>query len=472
MIERLENPVFRQSSRQRMRGARTYGCLLAYLLVLGLVVIISYDQFVAHGVQRTTTGLAQTLFETLVATQWFLVAFITPALTTSAITMEREQRTYDLLIMTPLSRFTIVWGKFASAVAFIVVMILCGMPLVAVLFLMGGVDTGLMIALYLGMLATGVLLASYGLMMSAICATSTLANLLTYGSLAVGYFVGAVAGTAFTLSRVFGGGSFNILWLGSGLTPWQMWTFSVLALLLVSWLFLQVASNYLLADPRVGAWKTRALLAALYLLVLVATVLDAQATTRASASANYLGGVLAFMWVTVVPALFTGVPYQDRKWYEWLRPGSLRVGTVQSALPFMCLIVLMAIVADRFMPALLRTQPLVWVYVMGYFCWVWSLGCLLSFAIRNRWGALFALIGFLAVFVQLIYTVSMADFGKGRLQWLESLVNIALPVALWEASGKMDYRVWVVLYPLMTTASLLLTGWLRRVRKSAVTENS
>lgn len=470
MRERLENPVFRQSSRQRMRGARTYGCLLAYLLVLGLVVIISYDQFIAHGLQRTTTGLAQMLFETLAMTQWFLVAFITPALTTSAITMEREQRTYDLLMMTPLSRFAIVWGKFASAVAFIVVMILCGMPLVAVLFLMGGVDVGLMFTLYLGMLATGAVLASYGLMMSAICATSTLANLLTYGSLAVGYVVGAVAGAAFTFSRAFGGGSFSMLWLGSGLTPWQVWTFSVLTLLLTVWLYLQIASNYLFVDPRTGAWKTRALLTALHLLILVATLLDAQATTRASASANYLGGVFAFMWVPVIPALFTGVPYEGKKWHEWLRPGSLRVGTVQSALPFMCLIVLSAIVADRFMPALLRTQPLVWVYVMGYFCWIWSLGYLLSFAIRNRWGALFALIVALAVLVQLVYTVSVADFGRGRLRWFESLVNIALPVAPWETSGKMDYRVWVVLYPLMASASLLLTGWLRKVRRGAAAE--
>lgn len=472
MIERLENPVFRQSSRQRMRGARTYGCLLAYLLVLGLVVIISYDQFVAHGVQRTTTGLAQMLFDTLVMTQWFLVAFITPALTTSAITMEREQRTYDLLMMTPLSRFTIVWGKFASALAFTVVMIVCGMPLVAVLFLMGGVDVGLMLTLYLGMLATGAVLAAYGLMMSTICATSTLANLLTYGSLAVGYFGAAVTGTAFTLSRAFGGGSFNMLWLGSGLTSWQMWTFVVLTLLLTVWLLLQIASNYLLADPRAGAWKTRSLLIALYLLILVATLLDAQATTRTSASANYLGGLFAFLWALVIPALFTGVPYGSKKWYEWLYPSSLRVGAIQSALPFMCLIVLTAIVADRFMPAPLRTQPLVWAYVMGYFCWIWSLGYLLSFAIRNRWGALFALVGVLAVLVQLISTVSIVDANRGGQQRFELLLNVALPIAPWEASGKMDYRIWVVLYPLMATASLLLTGWLRRFRKSAVTEGS
>lgn len=463
MIERLENPVFRQSSRQRMRGARAYGCLVAYLLTLALVVLISYDQFMAHGVQRTTTGLAQTLFETLVMTQWFLVAFITPALTTSAITMEREQRTFDLLVMTPLSRFAIVWGKFASAVAFVIVMILCGMPLVAVLFLMGGIDTRSVLLFYLSILATGMVLSAYGLMMSAICATSTLANLITYGTLAVGYFVALVAGTTYALNRAFGGGSINLLWIGSGLAPWQMWTFIVAVTLLVTFILLQVAANYLLPDPRVGAWKTRLLTAALFVLILGATVLDAQSTSRSLGGPNYLGGVFAFLWVPVIPLLFTGIPYENRKWQEWLHPRNLRVGTVQTALLFVLLLMLIAMIADRFMPASFRTQPLVWAYVAGYFLWIWSLGYRLSSLIRNRWGALFTLVGVLGVLVQALYSLSLSDASK-KLEWAESLVNLALPVAPWETSGKMNYRVWVVLYPLLTALSLLLDFWQKRRR--------
>ncbi|GIV17947.1 MAG: hypothetical protein KatS3mg022_3382 [Armatimonadota bacterium] len=325
MIERLENPVFRQSSRQRMRGARTYGCLVAYLLTLALVVLISYSQFITYGVQRTTTGLAQMLFETLVTTQWFLVAFITPALTTSAITMEREQRTFDLLVMTPLSRFAIVWGKFASALAFVVVMILCGMPLVAVLFLMGGVDTGIMLERYAGMLITGILLAAFGLMMSAICATSTLANLLTYGGLAAGYFAAAVVGAAFVMSRVFGPGSSGVFWFSSGFGTWQVWVFITGAVLLFTFILLQVAANYLLPDPRQGAWKTRLLTAALYVWLLVATV-DMTRSTAAVPMPQFMAQTVAVLLGAIALVAATGVPLPGVRWVEWLHPRSLAKG--------------------------------------------------------------------------------------------------------------------------------------------------
>ncbi|GIV19314.1 MAG: hypothetical protein KatS3mg023_1065 [Armatimonadota bacterium] len=307
MIERLENPVFRQSSRQRMRGVRTYGCLVAYLLILGLVVVVSYNEFMAQGVQRSTAGLAQTLFETLVATQWFLVAFITPALTTSAITMEREQRTYELLIMTPLSRFAIVWGKFASALAFMVVMILCGMPLVAVLFLMGGVDTGVMLERYAGMLITGALLAAFGLMMSAICSSTTLANVLTYGALASAYFAGMVIGIAFVMSRAFGGSmSASMLVPGIGLAPWQFWVFVAISVSLLLAILLQIAANYLLPDPRQGAWKTRLLTAILYLWSLGAALITARGATFPASVSNYMAMVVATSLATITPIVATG----------------------------------------------------------------------------------------------------------------------------------------------------------------------
>jgi len=342
---------------------------------------------VERGIWGTTTGLAQTLFDTLVFTQWFLVAVITPALTTSAITMEKEQRTFDLLAITPLSRMAIVWGKFASAMAFVVVMILCGLPLVAVLFLMGGIDVGVMAARYAGMLVTGALLAAFGVAMSAMCATSTLANLLTYGALVTGYPVAAAAGAAYLLSQMFGGGSFTMVWIGTGLTRWQMWTFLAVALLLVIWSLLQVAANYLLPDPRSGAWKTRLLIGLLYALVLGVTVLDMHGSLTKHAGPNMLTGVVALLLLPLpAAAVSTGVPYPGRRWYEWLHPRSLVIGAVQSAPLYLFVLILLAMAADRLMPVGTRTTPITWAYVMGYYWWLWSLGYLVSALLRNRWG--------------------------------------------------------------------------------------
>jgi len=452
VIERLENPVFRQSSRQRMRGARTYGCLMAYLLTLALVVLIAYDQFMGRGQQRTTSGLAQTLFETLVLTQWFLVAFIAPALTTSAITMEREQRTYDLLMITPLSRFAIVWGKFASALAFVVVMILCGMPLVAVLFLMGGVDVGIMLERYIGMLITGVLLTAFGLMMSAICATSTLANLLTYGGLAIGYFVAAAAGTAFVMSRAFGGGvsggASGIFWFSAGWNTWQLWGFVIGHVLLVALILLQIAANYLLPDPRQGAWKTRLLTAILYVDLLVTAAMDMAKGLATVPVPHLMAKTVVVLLGTITPAVATGIPLSGVRWVQWLHPRSLRMGAVQSAPLYLLGLLLAGVVVDAFMPLRVRSSLLAWWCAAGYLWWLWCMGYMVSAWMRNRWGALFALLGML--YTAGYFFVLLGEYPHYTA--LKTLVNLSIPAVLFESKGNL--ALWGVLYPVLAAVAL------------------
>lgn len=456
MIERLQNPVFRQSSRQRMRGVRTYGCLLAYLLTLSLVLVVTYEQFVGYGQQHTATGLAQMLFETLTLTQWFLVAFIAPALTTGAISMEREQRTMDLLIITPLSRFAIVWGKFASAMAFVMVLILCGMPLVAALFLLGGVDLTTMLMRYLGMLVTGAVGSALGLAMSTICTTTTLANLITYGLLGILYFVGAVGGTMLVVVRAFGGPAGPPL-MFAGFTVWQTWAIIGGALVLIVWLLLQIAANYLLPDPRAGAWKTRVLSAALYVLLLAGAVQQIQATTSL-ADPNMVSGIVAFGLIALAVPVSTGILHSGKRWYEWLYPRALFTGAVQSAPLYLLLMLVVAMVADLFVPPVARTRWLVWGFVLGYYWWLWSLGYLFSTLIANRWGAMFALVGSLALFMQFLLIVAP------RWKELDPLVNLILPEAPWDTK-KLAYAHWVLIYPALGIVSVLIGTKIARRKK-------
>jgi ABC-type transport system involved in multi-copper enzyme maturation permease subunit len=473
MLERLENPVFRQSSRQRMRGARTYGCLIAYLFILALVIVFAYNQLVVGGQLRSTSGLAQILFEALVATQWLLVGVITPALTTSAITMEREQRTIDLLLITPLSRLSIVWGKFTSAMAFLVVLILCGMPLVAVLFLLGGIDSRLLLARYAMMLLTGAVLAAFGLTMSAVCATSTLANLLTYGGLAVGYFVAAVAGVTFVLARAFGGSAGSFFVFGTSVIGWQAWAFALAGVALVVVILLQIAANYLLLDPRVGAWKTRLYTAGLYALLLLFTVVDARSLVPRTSVPNYIASNVAPFLLVIAPVLFTGVPYTGVRWYYWLLPANLRVGTVQSAWLYLMLLLLASVATDVFSPASPKTHAIIWVYLAGYFWWVWSLGYLFSMLIRNRWGALFALLGSLAAVMQLLATLNAALAVRGRVPpWIEQLPNLVIPMALWESSQRhFDYyATWAGIYLVVGLFAVWLAVKIDRIRQDRSAE--
>src|SRR5262245_46664657 len=81
---------------------------------------------------------------------WFLVAFlliqavvvmvVTPAIAASAIGEEKERRSLDLLLTTPLSSAEIVVGKLAARLVFVGMLLLTGLPIVALMTLLGGVD--------------------------------------------------------------------------------------------------------------------------------------------------------------------------------------------------------------------------------------------------------------------------------------------------------------------------------------------
>ncbi|MFQ5344078.1 MAG: hypothetical protein ACE5F6_21250, partial [Anaerolineae bacterium] len=100
------NPVIVKELRSRMRGGRAFAVLTAFLLILSLVSYALYRivgtamQFNASGLMSAVIG--QTLFAGLALFELFLVLFITPALTAGAISGERENLTYEMLVATPL----------------------------------------------------------------------------------------------------------------------------------------------------------------------------------------------------------------------------------------------------------------------------------------------------------------------------------------------------------------------------------
>src|SRR5678810_760288 len=97
-----ENPVLTKELRVRMRGARAYWILFGYLGFLSAVLLIQYAAFLGS-VQSAGSGasevsrVGESIFNAVVLTQVFLVLFITPAITSGALTIEREQQTMDLL---------------------------------------------------------------------------------------------------------------------------------------------------------------------------------------------------------------------------------------------------------------------------------------------------------------------------------------------------------------------------------------
>ena len=70
--------------------------------------------------------------------QLLLVCFIAPAFTAGAISLEREKLTLDMLVVTPMRPGGLVIGKLFSALAFVILMLLAGIPISALVLMYGG----------------------------------------------------------------------------------------------------------------------------------------------------------------------------------------------------------------------------------------------------------------------------------------------------------------------------------------------
>ena len=202
-----DNPVLTKEMRVRMRGARAYWILFGYLGFLSVLLWFQYygwlNQVHSNGSGASEAArLGTEIFTYLLVAQMFLVLFITPAITSGALTIEKEQRTLDMLTLTRLPRRSIILGKLLSAVSFTALLIVSSLPLISICFMLGSIDPKMVVSTYIEMLMGSVLIGAVGLMWSSVLKTTTTAVMATYGCLFV-LFIFSIVG--FSLPRSING---------------------------------------------------------------------------------------------------------------------------------------------------------------------------------------------------------------------------------------------------------------------------
>ena len=187
--------------RGRMRGRRAFAIITIYLLLLGgfaLMVekLVEANYSSGFGGQSAFAGAAigQGVFAALLMLMTLQVAFLAPSSTSGSISLEREKQTLELLIATPISSLAIVVGKLLSALVYVFLLIAASIPLMAVVFVYGGVGPEDVLRGYVVLVATALGLGSFGLLCSSIVKRTTAATAITiFGVLAV------TIGTVFVL---------------------------------------------------------------------------------------------------------------------------------------------------------------------------------------------------------------------------------------------------------------------------------
>ncbi len=127
-----ENPVLRKELFLRLRLRQTkpviVGIFALVLLSLGYLHYLALnallrekDHFAGQFVYQATFGI-----------QFLLMGLIAPALTASAVSQEKEQQTWEMLLVSRLTTGEILWGKFLARIAPLGVLLLLGMPLASI----------------------------------------------------------------------------------------------------------------------------------------------------------------------------------------------------------------------------------------------------------------------------------------------------------------------------------------------------
>jgi ABC-2 type transport system permease protein len=184
LLRILWNPLLVKELRGRMRGARAFVVLTIYLLLLSCFTSIIYYAFTASvsgpGSASDMAYLGKVVFASVVIIEIFMVAFITPAFTAGAISGEKERQTYELLRSTLLPARKVVFGKFSSALTYMLLLILAAVPLESLAFVLGGVEVEELVLALAILLVAAFFFAALGLFFSSIMRSTLASTILSY----------------------------------------------------------------------------------------------------------------------------------------------------------------------------------------------------------------------------------------------------------------------------------------------------
>lgn len=167
----LWNPIVSKEYRSRMRTWRSPLAMTVYILLLGglgWAVFSSLAAAAQSGFSGQSANYGQQLFLWLILFQVLLLTFIVPALTAGAISGERERQTIDLLFVTRIPTFSIIWGKLLASMSFVMVLLLLSVPIFSLVFLFGGIEVDQVLTAFLVTAITALTLGVLGILFSTV----------------------------------------------------------------------------------------------------------------------------------------------------------------------------------------------------------------------------------------------------------------------------------------------------------------
>ena len=174
------NPILAFSATRRMRSFRTMLIVIAYMAALMLIALFVLSPFLKDEILLSSLGRSPMAYLVLLGVQFVMLLLIAPAMTSGSIAGERERQTLDLLLVTNTGSFRIVMGKALESFAVLALVIVCGLPVMCLCLLTGGISFGQILIGELFLLAEAFACVSIGVFCSSISRSTVLSGVLSY----------------------------------------------------------------------------------------------------------------------------------------------------------------------------------------------------------------------------------------------------------------------------------------------------
>jgi ABC-type transport system involved in multi-copper enzyme maturation permease subunit len=146
----VENPVLQRELVANLRQGRSFLLLAGYLSILGAVVYVAWPT--AKKIDMTNPEAAQRLVNLVFLGQYLIASLVTPSFAAGSITGEKERKSYEMLLASPLAPAAIVLGKLLASLCHVMLLVFCSVPIVMLCLPLGGVSFFEVLGLYWALL--------------------------------------------------------------------------------------------------------------------------------------------------------------------------------------------------------------------------------------------------------------------------------------------------------------------------------
>lgn len=180
------NPIYLKEIRIGVRTKKTGAILFLYngiIALFGLFVFyVMFDAGIRYSGLIDYSSILG-IYALIAASEFALVLFTIPGLTSGSISGEREKQTLDILLTTSLSPMQVILGKLASSISVMILLAFSSLPILGLIFSIGGVTIRNFLEFLILIIVTAIFIGSIGIFFSTLYKRTTAATVSSYGIL-------------------------------------------------------------------------------------------------------------------------------------------------------------------------------------------------------------------------------------------------------------------------------------------------